>query len=91
MNNYRPISIISTFSKILENFIKKRITSYIKKNILYYTLGITVDFSEYIIQELDQNKYVVAVFVDQQKAFDTVDIGHLMNNFEKMDFRGVAQ
>lgn len=99
VNNYRPITLLSTFSKILEKVIKTRITKYIENTFGFdgrqygfqkqsNTLGATVDLLEYISKELDQNKYVVAVFIDLQKAFDTVDINLLLEKTNKMGLRG---
>jgi len=49
-----------------------------------------MDLVEYISCELDQNKYVIVVFIDLKKAFDTVDIDHLLDKLYKMGFRGTC-
>ena len=43
------------------------------------TLSAAVDFLEQITTELDKNKYVVVVYVDLKKAFDTVNIELLLD------------
>lgn len=102
LGNYRPISILNIFSKITEKVIKHRLTNFIQKffNIDPYqygfqkkssTLGATGDLLEYITEELDKKRYVLTVFIDLQKAFDTVDIDILLNKLEKMGMRGIAK
>lgn len=99
VNNYRPISLLSTFGKILEKVIKSRLIGFIDANFKIDknqfgfqkqsgTLGATVELLEHITSELDKNRYVVCVFIDLQKAFDTVDITLLLKKFDKMGFRG---
>ena len=46
---------------------------------------------EEITTSLDNNKYTVGVFVDLQKAFDTVDPDILCTNLHFYGLRGVAQ
>ena len=100
MNNYRPISVTSVFSKIIEKIIKMRMLSFINKYVLYNefqygflknssTLSATVDFINFVSRALDDNNIVVAVFVDFGKAFDVVSFDVLFKKLEKMGFRGI--
>lgn len=101
VNNYRPISMLNHFSKIVEKIIKTRLVNFIKKHYGFdsqqygfqehsNTLGTTVDLLDYITSELDKNNYVVVVYIDLKKAFDTVDIEILLDKIWKMGFRGVC-
>lgn len=101
LNNYRPISVLNTFSKITEKIIKNRLHRFIENHYKLdpyqygfqkhsSTLGASVDVLEYISSELDRNKYVLAVFVDLKKAFDTVNIELLLDKLYKMGIRGVG-
>lgn len=53
-------------------------------------VGAVVDMVDFITEEIDKNKYVIVVFIDLRKAFDTVDIGILLDKLQKMGFRGVC-
>ena len=99
MGDYRPISVISVFSKIIEKIMKKQITEHVNTNIsldkFQYgfitnsnTLGATFDFVNYISKALDEKKSAVAVFIDLKKAFDVVSVDLLLNKLYKMGIRG---
>ena len=99
MSNYRPITVISTFSKIVETVIKNRMLSFISKYIgmdqYQYgfiknssTLGATSDLVSRIANDMDNKKIVVAVFIDLKKAFDVVSPEILLNKLKNLGFRG---
>ena len=95
--NYRPISLISNISKIFEKVIHSRLNFLLEQhNHLYpYQFGFDIDYSsknalmttvEGIQKQLDAGNYTAGLFVDLQKAFDTVDHNIL---FEKPDYYGI--
>jgi len=82
--NYRPISLLNTFEKILEKLMYKRLYDYMSSNnVLYnYQFGFRkyhstslalIDVMYAIYQQLDKGNIVVGIYFDLQKAFDTVD------------------
>lgn len=84
ISNYRPISLLTTLSKILEKVIKKQVLTFLDSNkILSSTqygfrenLGTSdaiANVTNTIIGKLDEGKKCLAVFIDLQKAFDTID------------------
>jgi hypothetical protein len=95
--NYRPISLLSVFSKIYEKTIYVRIYSYLVKYNMIYSKQFgfrgnhsvnhaIVSFTEHVRSLLDRGEYVCGVFVDLEKAFDTVHHDILC---EKLKFYGL--
>jgi Reverse transcriptase (RNA-dependent DNA polymerase) len=95
--NYRPISLLSNISKILEKAMYTRLYSYLERFKLIYDLqfGFRKNFStshalinlvSSVSDILDRNEYGCGLFLDLQKAFDTVNISILL---EKLDIYGV--
>ena len=83
-NNYRPISLLSVFSKILERLMYNRLLKFIDKNNLLneFQFGFRNNHStfmalrvlvENLVTTLDNGNYAVGLFLDFQKAFDTYD------------------
>ena len=82
--NYRPISLLSNISKIFERVMYNRMEHFIDEHklIYKYQFGFRKKYStnhallsivEQINTNLDNKKFACGVFVDLQKAFDTVD------------------
>ena len=89
MSNYRPISLTSPFAKLLERLMHARVMSFFNRyNVLYdYQFGFRkghnttlaiIDIFNMIETELSNKKYVLGLFLDLKKAFDTVDIDILL-------------
>jgi len=101
VNNYRPISVLPVFSKILEKLMFSRLESFINKhNILYKnqfgfrekhsTSMALLNIIEHITSELDNNSYTLGIFIDLSKAFDTIDHKLLLYKLEHYGIRGIA-
>ena len=84
LGNYRPISSVLCFSKILERIMYNRLFKYLKTNEILYKkqFGFQEEHSteHAIIQLIDQinncfekNHITLGIFIDLKKAFDTVD------------------
>ena len=100
-NNYRPISLLPLFSKVLERIMYNRIIKFINKHkILYkYQFGFRKDHSTYmaliilidkITSALDNGNFTIAVLIDFRKAFDTVDHEILLHKLHHYGIRGIA-
>ena len=99
--NYRPISLLSVFSKIYEKTIYSRVYSYLVKNKLIYEKQFgfrgnhsvnhaIISITEYIRSLLDKGEYVCGVFVDLEKAFDTVHHDILCDKIKAYGLRGTV-
>ena len=82
LENYRPISVLPCFSKILERIMYNRLYNHLMKNNILYSkqFGFQKGHSteHAIIQLIDQisnnfenNEFTIGVFIDLSKAFDS--------------------
>ena len=90
VGNYRPVSILSVVSKILEKAVYKQLEMYLSGNNLIYSLqsGFRGSYStdtcliyltDYIRSQMAADNYTGMVLLDLQKALDTVDHDILCN------------
>ena len=97
--NYRPIQILPVLSKIYEYIIKMRMVSFMERydilNDSQYgfrkggkATNAIIDLINYITTMKDNDKHSVAIFLDFQKAFDTIDHNLLYTKLQHMGFRG---
>jgi len=82
--NYRPVSLLTSFSKIIEKFIHQKFYHFFKKQIILvkeqhgFRKKMSIEtaafsFFNNILNFLDSRKTVGGLFLDLQKAFDCVD------------------
>ena len=100
-SNYRPILLLSNIEKIWENLIYNRVYYFFTKNNLIYplqfgfrqqysTFHALISLTEDIKKNLDQGNIGCGIFVDLQKAFNTVEYDILLAKLEHYDIRGIA-
>lgn len=97
--NYRPISLLSVISKIYEKLIYTRIYDYLTTNKLinpkqfgfrtkHSTNHATISITEQIKSMMDNNDVVCGIFIDLEKAFDTVNHKILVEKLNQYGLRG---
>ena len=101
ISNYRPVSVLPCFSKILEKLVYKRMINFITKyDILYkYQFGfrekhgtsLALSFLiDNIVSAHEKGQCVLGIFIDFSKAFDTVNHQILYKKLANYGIRGMA-
>ena len=101
VNNYRPISILPVFSKLLERLMYNRLISFINQHKLLnkFQFGFRSQHSTkialiYLVHKIakaiDEKEIVLGVFLDFSKAFDTINHTILFSKLNHHGIRGVT-
>uniref|UniRef100_A0A7M5VBW5 Reverse transcriptase domain-containing protein n=1 Tax=Clytia hemisphaerica TaxID=252671 RepID=A0A7M5VBW5_9CNID len=99
VSNYRPISLLSNIEKIYEKIMYSRVVEFLNQfNQIYSrqfgfrkghsTTHTLMNILERIREHLDGGGFACGVFVDLQKAFDTVDHEILISKLDHYGIRG---
>ena len=92
-NNFRPISLLSMFDKIIKKIIHSRLYAFLEThNILYEKqfgfrknnsiIFAFMQITEKIKESIDKGKFGCGIFIDLRKAFDTVNHDILLLKLE---------
>ena len=100
-NNYRPISILPTLSKVFEKVIFNEVHEHYHVNNLYFsnqygfrkkhsTELAVLEVIDRITNQLDQGITPINIYLDLSKAFDTLDHDILVNKLQYYGVNGSA-
>ena len=98
LNNYRPISLLSIFDKIIEKLMHSKLYDFFDEHEILFinqfgfrkkcsTIHALLDIIERIRDNMDNGMYGCGVFIDLKKAFDTVNHKILLTKLEHYGIR----
>ena len=99
--NYRPISLLSNISKSFERAMHTRIYDFLESSNIFYELQFgfrknystshaILDIVENIRENLDNKTFACGVFIDLEKAFDTINHQILLKKLQHYGIRGMT-
>ena len=95
LNNYRPISCLPVFSKIFEKIVYRQLFDFLTINKIINPLQFgfqpgkstthpLLHILNFIANAFNNNKFVIAIFLDLRKAFDMVSHDILLRKLHKI-------
>jgi hypothetical protein len=100
-DNYRPISLLSSISKILEKIVAEKLVHHLNSNNLLYqhqygflakksTEQNLMQILNFVTEALNENMFCIGVFLDLRKAFDVCSHDILLAKLNRMGIQGAA-
>ena len=101
VSNYRPISLLTSISKILEKIIYSRTVNFLQeKNVLsdsqfgfrqkHSTSHAILTFLDKVARATDNHLHTIGILLDFSKAFDTINHKILLYKLRHYGIRGIA-
>ena len=99
VNNYRPISLLSIFDKIIEKLMYQQLYQFLSHNEILFknqfgfrknrsTSLALIQLTEKIRESIDNKKYGCGIYIDLSKAFDTINHDILIKKLDHYGIRG---
>ena len=100
-DNYRPIALVNTLSKVLEKIVAIKLTNHLQINDLLYkhqygflkgrsTEQNLLQVVNFISQSLNNGNFCIGIFLDLKKAFDVCSHNILLKKLKKFGIEGKA-
>ena len=97
-DNYRPVSILPSISKVFEKVLYNQIYDYFTEKKLFYqsqygfrsgysTELAALELVDRVVKEMDKGQSPISIFLDLSKAFDTIDHQILLHKLKHYGFR----
>ena len=101
ISNYRPISLLSNLNKIIEKLMFKRLYAFLEQYKCIYDLQFgfrknhstnhaIISIVQKIQDAIKNKKIAIGVFIDLQKAFDTVNHSILLEKLNHYGITGIS-
>ena len=98
-SNYRPISVLPVISKLLEKIVYNKLEEHLQTNNILAneqhgfcknksTTTAVLSLTDEILKSFENKEYVVGVFIDLAKAFETVNHSILLGKLRHYGIRG---
>ena len=95
LSNYRPISLLSVFNKLLEKLMCNRLVNFLKTNKAFFdnqfgfraghsTNHAILSITDKIQRAINNKEFSCGMFLDFSKAFDTINHDIVKNNWSTM-------
>jgi hypothetical protein len=99
VSNYRPTSVLTCFSKILERLAYTRISGFLQKHDIlsnfqfgfrakHSTTHAVIHLIDKVVTAIDNSEHTLGIFLDFSKAFDTLDHSILLQKLNHYGIRG---
>ena len=100
-DNYRPIALLPTFSKILEKVVYNQIYKYLDDNNLispsqhgfrknHSTETAVIELKHYLKSNMNKKHVPIGLFLDLSKAFETINFVILLYKLSHLGINGIA-
>jgi ribonuclease HI len=99
VSSYRPIALTNCLSKLLEKMLNQRLQAFLEENVYYdpcqsgfrsshSTLDALTRLETAAKECINEGRYCIAVFLDIERAFDTVWHRGILNKLGSLGLRG---
>lgn len=100
-SDFRPINKVPVYEKLLEMVVKEQVQNFFSENNILvsnqsgFRQGhscetVIINICDEFRKSIDKNNYVLAVFLDFKRAFETINRDTLIKKMNKMGFKGTV-